>query len=354
MFNAASKLYFTLAGLALVVALGYAVGTGDRVGFTNLAVSGIVAVVLGVAVFAFVPREALSATMDEPAEPRPADTTDVPRASSWPVFAALALGLAAAGAATDSSLVFLGVVVGLVATFAWFGQVWREHPSWTPAMTDRINDRFVVPIGLPGTIFILAGIGVVALSRLFLSVPSSAAPVIGIAIAFALLAGFWFLANREVGRSALTTVATFAVVLVLAAGVAGALKGERTFGEEGGAGEFTLAAKGIKFDKADLDFPAATEVTLKFENGDPAPHNFALYKSKGGAALFNGKIVNNVGSADYTFTTPEAGSYFFQCDVHPDQMNGMAHVSEEASTKPEPGKNVTTTSEAKSTGTAGA
>jgi len=344
-FNAASKLYFTLAGLAIVVAIGYAVGTGDRVGFTNLAVAGIAAIVIGVAAFAYVPREPLSASLAEPAEPRPADTTDGPRASSWPVFGALALGLVAAGAATEGLLILVGVIVGLVAVFAWFGQTWREHPSWTQAMTDRINDRFVVPIGLPGTIFILAGIGVVALSRLFLSVSVGAAPIIGIVIAFALLGGFWFIANNNVGRSAVTTVATFAVVLVLAGGVAGALKGEREFHHPGGGeGEYTIAAEGIEFDRSDFDLPAASEVTLKFENREAVPHNVAIYEAKGGEPIFQGKILNTVGEADYEFETPEAGSYYFQCDVHPDQMNGTVNVSEEASEEIESGENVTKTS----------
>jgi plastocyanin len=330
-FNAASKLYFTAAAVAIVVGFGYVVVSSDRVGFTNLVVAGLVAVGLGLAAFAFVPREPLSLVGDEPAEARPADTTDVAVASNWPIFGALALGLIAAGAAVDGSLILLGVVVGLVATFAWFGQVWREHPSWTQAMTDRINDRFVVPFGLPGTIFLLVGVGVISLSRLFLAVPSEAAPAIAIVVAFALLGGFFLIATRHVGRQALATVATVAVGLVLAAGVAGALKGERKFGHEAGAGVFNLTAENISFDKDALDFPSNTDVTLKFSNKEAIPHNFSLYEDKGGNRLFEGEIVNTTGEADYEFKTPVPGEYYFQCDVHPDQMNGLVHVSKEAS-----------------------
>jgi plastocyanin len=344
-FNAASKLYFTAAGLAILVGFGYVVATSDRVGFTNLVVAGLAAVGLGVAVFAYVPREPLSLVGDEPAEARPADTTDVAGASSWPIFGALALGLVAAGAAVDGSLILLGIVVGLVATFSWFGQVWREHPSWTQAMTDRINERFVVPFGLPGTIFLLVGIGVISLSRLFLAVSADAAPIIGILVAFGLLGGFYLISTRELGRPALATVSTIAVALVLAAGVAGALKGEREFHHEAGEGELLLGAENLSFDKEALDFPAATEVVLKFENHEAIPHNFSLLESEGGEKLFEGEILNAAGEIEYEFETPPAGEYYFQCDVHPDQMNGIVNVTEEASEEVETGDNVTTTSD---------
>lgn len=345
MFNAASKLYFTAAGLAIVVGFGYVVATSDRVGFTNLVVAGLAAIGLGLAAFAYVPREPLSLVGDEPAEARPADTTDVAVASNWPILGALALGLVAAGAAVDGSLILLGVVVGLVATFGWLGQTWREHPSWTPAMTDRINQRFVVPFGLPGTIFLLVGIGVVALSRLFLAVSVEAAPIIGIVIAFALLGGFYLLSTRSVGRQALATISTVAIGLVLAAGVAGALMGEREFEHEGGGeGAFALAAENLAFDKESLDFPAATEVVLLFENKEAVPHNFSLYESEGGDVLFEGETINAEGEIEYEFETPAAGEYYFQCDIHPTQMQGVVNVSEEASAEREPGENVTTTS----------
>ncbi|HVF32209.1 MAG TPA: cupredoxin domain-containing protein [Acidimicrobiales bacterium] len=345
MFNAASKLYFALAGLAIVVGFGYVVGTADRVGFTNLVAAGLAAFALGIVAFAFVPREPLAVAVDEPAGPRPADATDVAGSSNWPVLAALAVGLVAAGAALEPSLILLGVVVGLIAMFSWFGQVWREHPSWTPAMTDRLNERFVVPFGLPLTIFLLAGIGVVSLSRLFLAVSAEAAPIIGIVIAFALLGAFYLLSTKQVGRPALATLATVGIGLVLAAGVAGALKGEREFHHEGGEGEYTIAADDLAFDRDQLDLPAASDVVLVLENHEAVPHNVSIYEEEGGEALFTGEILNTEGEITYEFTSPAAGTYYFQCDVHPAQMQGRVVVTEEASEELEEGENVTTTSD---------
>ncbi|MBW3615337.1 MAG: cupredoxin domain-containing protein [Actinobacteria bacterium] len=342
MFNAASRTYFILAGGAVVVGFGYVFTTGDRVGFTALVFAGVTAVALGIGVFGFTPPEPLPAG-DEAAEPRAVDTTDVPVASAWPLVGALAVAVLAAGLATDTSLIAIGLAFGVVATFAWFGQVWREHPSWTEEMNERLHDRFVVPIGLPGTIVVLAGIGVVSLSRLMLAISREAAPVVGSLIAFAILGGFYLVSSRNLGRRALSTLAAVSAGLVLASGVAGAVMGEREFHHPEAEDAFVLAAENVEFDKDELDFPAATKIKLKFENHDDVQHNFALLRDEGSEPIFRGPVIDK-GETIYEFTTPEAGTYYFQCDVHPAQMNGRVDVSVSASEAPKPGENVTTTS----------
>ena len=345
MFNAASKLYFTVAALAVIAGFGLVVGTSDRVGFTALVVSGLGSLALGLAAYAFVPREPVVAYVDEPAVARPVDTTDTAGASSWPVLGALAFGLIAAGVAVERWLLVLGLVVGLITAFGWLGQVWQEHPSWTQDMVDRVNSRFVVPFGLPGTIFLLVGIGVVSLSRLFLALPKDVAPFLGAVVAFLILGTFWLLSTRQVARPAIASLGVLGVALILAAGVAGALLGEREFGEgEGGEGEIRISAENIAFSTDSMDLPAATKVTVVFENKESVPHNWSMYQSKGGDPIAQGKVLNTPGSEDVSFTSPEAGTYYFQCDVHPDQMNGTVQVSEDASSKPGGGSNATTTS----------
>jgi plastocyanin len=327
-FNAASKLYFTIAGVAIVCGFAYVLASGDRVGFTALVMSGFAAAGLGVAAFVFVPREPLILALDEAADSRPADATDIGRPSVWPAFAAVAVALVAAGAATESFLILAGVVLGIIATFGWFGQAWREHASWTPAMTDRLHQRFIVPIGLPGTVVALVGIGVVSLSRLFLALPREVAPFVGALIAFSLLGVFQLLSRRNVGRGALGALAAVAAALVLAAGVAGALKGARTF-EAHAAGGITLAAQNLAFDTDHLDLTANEKVALHFVNKDSVPHNLAILESEGGKPLFTGKVISQ-GETTYEIGPLVPGSYFFQCDVHPAQMKGAVKVSEPA------------------------
>ena len=90
----------------------------------------------------------------------------------------------------------------------------------------------------------------------------------------------------------------------------------------GDAVELELEAEDVRFEEDTLKAPAGAGIVMKFKNRDgQIPHNFALYESKGGTAIFQGEV--DTGSQTYEFAAPdEPGKYYFQCDVHPDRMNG--------------------------------
>jgi plastocyanin len=223
-------------------------------------------------------------------------------------------------------------------------------------MSDRLNDRFVVPIALPLFVLVLAAISAISLSRIFLAVSADAAPIIGIVVAFAILGSFYLISTRDqLSRGMLAGLVATAAVLVLGAGIAGAVKGEREFhdaaaeghGEGTGEGPIAVSASDLAFDKEEIDLPAETAVTIAFHNEDDesVQHNISIYEEAGGAEIFRGEIVAGGEEADYELTTPAAGTYYFQCDVHPDQMNGAVVVSEDATTSRDAdGVNATTSS----------
>lgn len=351
MFSAASKVYFTVGGSAVVAGALFAVATGDRGGFTLLMIAGVVAVALAVAAFVFVAPDpvAVGGDGDEadaeeeapapPAASRPAGAGDPPRPSPWPVGVAASVGLMAIGAALGKGLILAGLLVGIIATFSWLGQVWREHPLWTREMTDRLNDRFIIPIGLPGTVVALVGVGVVSFSRLLLAVNKEVATFVALVAAVAILGGCAFVASRpRMGRSAIGALAAFSGVTLLAAGVAGAVKGEREFPHEGGEeGAVVLVAKDLAFEVEELDLPAG-KVVVDFENHDPpgVQHNLAILPDGGGEALFRGPLVDGGGKARYEFDSPPPGKYTFQCDVHPQQMKGPVLVTPDSSSGEKP------------------
>lgn len=347
MFSPATKVLFALAGWAVVSGVVYAAGSGDRDGFTLLVGAGVVAAALGLATFAFVDAGAAVAAVDETAgadgrAQRPVDATDVPAPSPWPLVSAAAVGIFAVGAAAGKSVVVLGLLVSALAMFGWLAQVWREHPSWTQAMIDRLNDRFVVPIGLPATVLILVAVTVVSFSRLLLALPKEAATFVALLAAIAILFVCAFVASRpRMGAAALRALATFSAVLVLAAGVAGAVKGEREFhpagGEHGEEDVVRLVAEDIAFAVAELKLPASAEVRIELDNRDGVPHNLAILEDAGGRGVFRGEIID--GGKKHTYTVPPQppGEYYFQCDVHPQEMNGRVVVAIEASEPAESG-----------------
>ena len=88
-----------------------------------------------------------------------------------------------------------------------------------------------------------------------------------------------------------------------------------------------LVAENIAFNMKTITVPAGATVKVNFNNKDPMAHNFAVYQNQTGGgtkAIFVGEIITGPKTIAYTFTAPAAGgSYFFRCDVHPGQMNGI-------------------------------
>jgi plastocyanin len=61
-----------------------------------------------------------------------------------------------------------------------------------------------------------------------------------------------------------------------------------------------------------------------FENrdGPSVQHNVAIYKNSDAQdPIFQGGIIPGGNDADYEFTAPPGGEYYFRCDVHPGMMN---------------------------------
>ncbi len=95
----------------------------------------------------------------------------------------------------------------------------------------------------------------------------------------------------------------------------------------GGGGTTTvdLVAENIAFDTSTITVPAGAEVTVNFDNKDDGiPHNLAVYTdSSADEEIFVGDTVTGPATTTYTFTAPDdPGTYYFQCDVYPRQMNG--------------------------------
>lgn len=102
--------------------------------------------------------------------------------------------------------------------------------------------------------------------------------------------------------------------------------GEQTTTAAGGeTTSVDLAAENIAFDTDTITVPAGAEVTVNFDNEDNGiPHNFAVYTdSSASQSIFVGDTITGPETTTYTFTAPsEPGTYFFRCDIHPQQMTG--------------------------------
>jgi plastocyanin len=118
------------------------------------------------------------------------------------------------------------------------------------------------------------------------------------------------------------------------------MKGTVTVGGGGGgggaggaggatAGAIDLTAQGIAFQPTQLTAQGGGQITIHFDNKDAGtPHNVAVFKGSDATApvLFRGDIITGPATKDETFPAPPPGSYFFHCDVHPQQMTGTLVV----------------------------
>jgi plastocyanin len=91
---------------------------------------------------------------------------------------------------------------------------------------------------------------------------------------------------------------------------------------------FEIVAVDDEFDRDEIVVPANTRVTIVLDNRDEGVvHNFSVYESRDmRREIFLGELFAGVGTREYTFETPQRGSYPFRCDVHPVDMVGTLTV----------------------------
>jgi len=84
----------------------------------------------------------------------------------------------------------------------------------------------------------------------------------------------------------------------------------------------SLIAHGLMFDKDQLDVPSGQAFELILNNDDGVPHNIAIYADEAHTqVIFRGDL-ESTGIHVYDVPALAPGTYYFQCDVHP-QMHGI-------------------------------
>ena len=87
----------------------------------------------------------------------------------------------------------------------------------------------------------------------------------------------------------------------------------------------TIEAQNLGFNLSTITANAGTQVTVTLDNKDAGvPHNIAFYTDTSATQqIQGGELITGPAIETIDFTAPAApGTYFFRCDVHPDQMTG--------------------------------
>jgi cytochrome c oxidase subunit 2 len=87
-----------------------------------------------------------------------------------------------------------------------------------------------------------------------------------------------------------------------------------------------LVAQNVAFDKADLSAPASAPFTIHFDNRDPGVSHDVDILDGSGKKVFDGKEFPGPAAQDYAVGQLPAGSYKFECSIHPTLMFGTLTV----------------------------
>jgi plastocyanin len=86
-----------------------------------------------------------------------------------------------------------------------------------------------------------------------------------------------------------------------------------------------LVAKNVKFDQSTLTAPASG-FTIHYDNQDAGtPHDFVILDS-GGTKVYGSPVVTGPKAEDFPVPPIPAGTYKFECSIHPQLMFGTLTV----------------------------
>ena len=92
-------------------------------------------------------------------------------------------------------------------------------------------------------------------------------------------------------------------------------------------GVINIGARDLGFTAPCMVANAGEAFTIHFTNADAMPHNVAIYNDSSKAnEIMRGEIQPGSGEIDYDVDALEAGEYYFDCTVHPADMNGTLYV----------------------------
>lgn len=201
----------------------------------------------------------------------------------------------------------------------------------------EFRKRVLGPALIPLGAFAFIGVLAYAVSRILLAVTKEGSVVVATLMAACILFAAAAVAKGGVMKQ-IQKISLIAFSLLL---LGGGIVVEASLGTREVEGHVdiaaTLVAQNLQFDTKEFRIPADEPFAIELNNRDAAPHNVAIYRARGQQPpLFHFDAF--AGPATRAFEAEEgipAGSYYFQCDVHP-SMNGTALAGETQGPPPGP------------------
>jgi hypothetical protein len=225
------------------LSIGWKGPVGNHVGYGVLLGGAAIATFLAVVLIAF--RDA-----DPEAEAQVLDIETVPltRAPSGanyaPLVGAFGLALVAIGFVEGSFLFYAGLAVIGATALTWTVRAWAERATGDPEVNQQVYARIIDPLRVPVLGGLVIAFLVLGLSRALVALPdTNASRIVFLTVSVLFFAGVlavYFL--PRIAKPLATALLVLGALVVLAGGIYGLTKGERTVephhgGEPAGAGE---------------------------------------------------------------------------------------------------------------------
>ena len=213
------------------ISAGYKGGVGDQVSYSILLGVAFVALIVGGLMTAFrdADPEAVAEAMGTPTAPvgqRPVAT------SIWPIIAGVGVGFVVVGMAVSAAITGIGIVILTIVAFEWTMTAWADRATGDPATNVALRNQLMSPFEVPLLGGLVAGVGVLSVSRILLASSEVGAVIVGAVVALLILGLGVLLAQApKMSKNVLTALVGVVVVAVLAGGVWGAIEGTREIEE---------------------------------------------------------------------------------------------------------------------------
>lgn len=212
--------------------LGWKGGVGNHLGYVFFV--GLFGISAGLAGILIAFRDA-----DPEAEAQVVHTATVPTASVpvganfMPALAAFAFVLMLIGLATRTPLyAVIGLAVVIVAGFVWTLRAWAERATSDDTTNADLYHRFIDPLRTPVIAMLSIAVVAIGLSRLLLSVSKANSVIVfGVVAAIFFVVATILALRPSSARSVTTVLVILGAIAIIAAGIVGAVNGERKFEE---------------------------------------------------------------------------------------------------------------------------
>ena len=213
----------------------------------------------------------------------------VPGPSFLPLLAALGLTILFAGLVFGGWLIAVGVLFTIIAMLGWLNDARKEYRQVVIADTTGHLQNEPAP-GWPRRLFVLMAVFIVAAVALNLG---------------------WFPPRTASGGEA---------------GASPGASGAASGAPSGAPGGIALTAQNVKFSVDKLKAPADKAFQIAFDNKDAGtPHDVDVLDASG-KKVFDGQDFPGPAQKTYDVPALAAGTYKFECSIHPQLMVGELTV----------------------------